>query len=218
MRLILFFLLLSFGVSAQNFPVHDSLELLQGIKGERILRWQTYYHKYQNQNKPLEAIQLNLLFQVIRDELGIACDTLYGSYDTTSQNLNLIFCEDTIQIFIPATGGGGGGCGCCDSLFFYTNDDTASVAGLNRGDYYFLEYDNTYGNAWGLVKMLVEPVPFTGGFPPGCLANVPDEPLNFYESDTEAVANGLVLGEYYLFDSDNLYGSPKGLIKKITNP
>lgn len=131
-------------------------------------------------------------------------------------NVTITRTADTLTI--NATGGAGN-CGCCDSLLFFTNDDTANVAGLNVGQYYFLDSDNTYGGAWGLVKSVTEPVGFIGALPPGCLANVPDEPLQFFVSDAEAESSGgLSVGEYYLLAVANLYGMPSGLIKQKVEP
>lgn len=113
---------------------------------------------------------------------------------------------------------GGDGSANCDSMQFFTNDEEAIGEGVNPGQYYLLDEDNTYGNPWGLVKVVVEPGDLSFVAPPGCIANNPDDPFEFFEDDEEAdTVGGLDVGEFYLLSDDNLYGMPGGLMKQRVN-
>lgn len=118
-----------------------------------------------------------------------------------------------------AAGGPGGSDCCCDTILFFKNDTVASVSGgLIQGNYYLTDDSNSYGMAWGMVKSLVESVPFTGAPVPACVMNIGTTMLNFYISDSAAKTGGLNVGDYYLLDTGNLYAMASGMIKKITEP
>lgn len=134
-------------------------------------------------------------------------------YTTLAEAADSLRCQCNQQ-----SGGGGEGCGCCDPLVFFTDDDEAKLNGVNLGQYYLLDDDNTYGMAWGLVKTVTESGGFVSAQPPGCVANDPDEPLDFFESDDAAKTSGLAIGEYYLLATGNLYGMAAGLIKQVVEP
>lgn len=135
------------------------------------------------------------------------------AFTSVEQMADSLRCQCNID-----SGGGGDECGCCDPLEFFTNDDEAKLDGVNLGQYYLLDDDNTYGMAWGLVKTVTESGGFVSAQPPGCIENAPDEPLEFFDSDTAAKISGLSLGEYYLLATSNLYGMAAGLIKQIVEP
>ena len=137
----------------------------------------------------------------------------------------LFFVDDGATIY-PITPGdtlvfpdslSGAGCPCCDSLIYWPSDTIAhNVGGLNQGDYYVSSQTNIYGLPWGIVKLLSEPTTFSGALPPGCIANVsPPATLAYYISDSVAVLSGLLVGDYYLSSSTNIYGLPTGVLKRI---
>lgn len=134
-----------------------------------------------------------------------------------------------------------GGCDCCDSLLFYPNDTAAHNNNwINKGDYYLLSSDNSYGYAWGVIRQIIEDVGFVeqgigsesgmdggvlalyenvgfSGRSPRCKFLPPENVLAYYDSDTLAKVD-LSIGEFYLCSNGNVYGMPKGAIKKITEP
>ncbi|MBK9258160.1 MAG: hypothetical protein IPM42_22195 [Saprospiraceae bacterium] len=140
-----------------------------------------------------------------------------------------------------ATGGGGDPCNCCDSLLFFPNDTAAHNQGwFNKGDYYLLSADNSYGYAWGIVRKIIQDVGFieqsngspTGldggilgidtnvgfkGRSPRCKFIPPENVLPYYASDTLAKVD-LDDGDFYMCSVDNVYGMPLGAIKKIVEP
>lgn len=137
--------------------------------------------------------------------------------------------------------GGGDPCSCCDSLLVYPNDTAAHNQGwFNKGDYYLLSADNSYGYAWGIIRKIIQDVGFieqgigspTGldggilgidtkvgfnGRSPRCKFIPPANELPYYKSDTDANVD-LEDGDYYMCSIDNVYGMPLGAIKKIVEP
>lgn len=137
--------------------------------------------------------------------------------------------------------GGSGDCNCCDSLLFFPNDTAAHNQGwFNKGDYYLLSPDNSYGYAWGIVRKIIQDVGFieqgmgspTGldggilgidtnvgfkGRSPRCKFIPPENILPYYPSDTAAKVD-LDDGDFYMCSIDNVYGMPLGAIKKIVEP
>lgn len=130
--------------------------------------------------------------------------------------------------------GGGDPCSCCDSLLFYPNDTAAHNQGwFNKGDYYLLSTDNTYGWAWGVLRQIKQDVGFQindsdglvigidtnvgfNGRDPRCKFNPPVNVLEYYDNDTAAIADGLDPLDYYLLSNSNTYGMQKGTIKQVT--
>lgn len=164
--------------------------------------------------------------------------TMYGINVSDSFDIHLTW-KRGAWLPVGSTGGSGAGgsdCNCCDSLLFFKNDTNAhNQAWFNKGDYYNLSEDNTYGWAWGTLRQIKQDVGFTisetdgivtgidvnvgfSGRDPRCKFNPPTNVLEYYENDTAAVLDGLAIDDYYLLSNSNTYGMQTGTIKKITEP
>jgi hypothetical protein len=177
--------------------------------------------------------------------IGTESFTMYGIVVNDSFDIHLTWKRGAwLPVGGYSSGGGGasGDCNCCDSLLYFDNDTAAHNQGwLIKNDYYLLSNSNTYGYPWGIIKKikidvgfeiaeidndfgildgsviaLNEKTGFTGRGQAPCKIDPPSLELNYYESDAEAVGDGLDSGEYYLLSMINVYGLPKGHLKKIT--
>lgn len=135
-----------------------------------------------------------------------------------------------------SAGGGGDPCNCCDSLQFFQNDTAAHNQGwFNKGDYYKLSPDNSYGWAWGVVRQIIQDVGFQidpldglivgidskigfSGRDPRCKFLPPDNELDYFDNDEAAKLSGLIIYDYYLLSASNSYGMYKGTLKQIVQP
>lgn len=176
---------------------------------------------------------------------GTTAFTLYGvSVLPDSNDVHLTWKRGAWKLVGGyGVGGGGGGsdCNCCDSLLFFPNDTAAHNQGwFNKGDYYLLSTDNSYGYAWGVIRKVLQDVGFIEntmappdagaglivgqqekvgfkGRSPRCKFLPPENTLAYYASDTDAKID-LTIGDFYMCSNMNVYGMPKGTIKKITEP
>lgn len=167
---------------------------------------------------------------------GSAAFTMYGINVSDSFDIHLTWKRGS-WLPVGSTGGSGAGgdaCGCCDSLLYFQNDTNAHNQNwFNKGDYYLLSNDNTYGWAWGVLRQIKQDVGFQindsdglvigidtnvgfNGRDPRCKFNPPVNVLAYYDNDTAAIADGLDPLDYYLLSNSNTYGMQKGTIKQIT--
>lgn len=177
--------------------------------------------------------------------IGTESFTMYGIVVNDSFDIHLTWKRGAwlpVGGYSTSTGSTSTDCGCCDSLAYYDNDTAAHNQGwFIKGDYYLLSNSNNYGLAWGIVKEIKIDVGFYSqdydndfGFPGGvivgmqekagftgrgkapCKFEAPEKTLYYYESDSDANTNGVDSGEYYMLSLTNVYGLPKGFIKRIT--
>lgn len=150
--------------------------------------------------------------------IGSVSFTMYGITVNDSFDLHLTWKRGA---WLPVGSYGGSSsasssCCECDTILFFKNDSIASLAGINRYGHYLTSAGNSYGMAWGMVKIETEYYVSSGVLAAGCISNYPDA-MQYYKSDSEAkTLGGLVVGKYYLLDSDNLYAMSLGTIKRIT--
>lgn len=90
------------------------------------------------------------------------------------------------------------------ALPWFASDEDANAAGWKNGDLYLLTEGNIYGMPKGMIKKIM------------VVGNICIDPhsLKWFASDTAAQAAGLPIGGFYYLTADNLYGMPKGMIKK----
>lgn len=101
---------------------------------------------------------------------------------------------------------------CNASLSSFANDQEALLGGLQLGDFYQMSQANDYGAPAGCIRVLSTATSTDGDQPICCSATAT---LSYYDSDADAVADGLSVGSHYFLKSSNVYGWPAGAQKRV---
>ena len=139
-----------------------------------------------------------------------------------------------------------GNCPCCTEILYFDSDTAAYYQGrVNKDEYYLTAASHLEGFGKGFYKQVPENygwelhvmdsvfygfnslvvkskntvrVGFDAAFLSSCRVEPPAVDLNYYASDSLAIAAGYVLTESYQLSMGNLYGFPKNFLKKIVEP
>lgn len=127
----------------------------------------------------------------VLDAYKLACDNLYGLPGGVHK---------TVTVCI------GFACGVLSELYF--SDNEARANGLDYGNPYAVSQSNVYGAYVGFSRNVA-----TGA--PDSLVCTSTE--SSYVDDAAAITGGLVIGEYYITSSSNLYGYPQDFLRGVSN-
>jgi hypothetical protein len=101
----------------------------------------------------------------------------------------------------------------CDTVLqSFSNDQDALLGGLQLGDYYQLSASNDYGAPAGCVRV-VSTASMTEADAHICCSG--SATLQYFDSDAQAIAGGLAVGEHYFLSASNVYGWPAGAQKRV---